>query len=760
MHEIDAPARLAEASAPVNGAAAYRMLLASTPDAVLVVDETGRCLDANAQALGLLGSSRDQLLQRPAAEIFESWPPRIDQTWVTGEVRREDDIRIPVHIASSLLPETADAGPRFVVFLRSLHEGSGAEAAWARLASIVTSSPAAIIGSDLDGVIVSWNPAAERLYGYTTAEAIGESIRMLVPPGGKDTISPALERVRRGESLRNVEVERMTRDGRRIVTSVSVSPVLDTSGRVVAVSSIAYDITALRDAEQALRLRNRAVSAAPNGVVITDTTLPYSRIVDVNPAFEAMTGYTREEVIGREFGFLRGPGTDPAPLQRLVEGISAGRDVTETLLNYRKDGTPYWVELRVAAVRDEAGVLTHFVGIQTDVTASRAAEEALARERDLLKAVMAHLPDPVYVKDTASRFIRLNQATAQTLGIADPEQAIGKSDADFFPESLAREYLADEQRLFATGEPMLNKPERQSVMGNQRWVLATKAPLRDAAGQIIGLVGSNRDITEQILLQEERDRLHAELEAEIQRAAKVQAQLLPQAAPDVPGYDFAGICLPARQVGGDFFDWVSTPDGRVRVSLGDVMGKGLPASLLTATARAALRSLAEAPLPGAIDTVNRVLYPDLVQSDSFITLFHASLDPATGRLTYVDAGHGMALIQRRDGEVEPLRQRGLPLGVQEETAYRAGVAMVQPGDTLVLYSDGLPDARPDLQLDPAGVAARLDGAHNAAAKLERLVALAAEAGARPDDLTLVVIRREEAMAALAAAPATPERSSR
>jgi PAS domain S-box-containing protein len=759
MHETGAPPRVAAESSPASGEIASRALLAYSPDAALVVDEAGRCRDANAQALALLGYAPDRLLQRPAAEIFESWPPRIDQSWVTGEVRREDGSFVPVHIASSLLPETDATGPRFVVFLRDLHEGTGAEAAWARLATIVTSSPAAIIGTDLDGIIVSWNAAAERLYGYSTAEAIGESIRMLVPPGARDDISPILERVSRGESLKNVDVERVTRDGRPIVASVSVSPVLDTGGRVVAVSSIASDITALRDAERALRLRDQAVAAAPNGVVITDTSLPYSRIVDVNPAFEAMTGYTREEMIGRDFAFLRGPDTDPAALQRLAEGIAAGRDVTETLLNYRKDGTPYWVELRVAAVRDEGGNLTHFVSIQTDVTARRDAEAALARERDLLNAVMEHLPDAVYVKDPASRFLRLNQATVQALGIADSAQAIGKTDADFFPGSLAQEYLSDERRLFATGEPMLNKPERQSVTGDQRWVLASKAPLRDADGRIIGLVGSNRDVSAQRRLQEERDRLHAELEAEIQRAAEVQAQLLPHAAPDVPGYAFAGLCLPARQVGGDFFDWVSSPDS-VRVSLGDVMGKGLPASLLTATVRAALRSVADLPLPAAIDTVNRALMPDLAQSDSFITLFHANLATRTGQLTYVDAGHGMAFLHHADGAIELPRRRGMPLGVLPDAAYQAGMVCLEPGDTLVLYSDGLPDARPDLRLDPAGVAAQIAGITGVQAMLDRLVALATEADRRPDDLTLVVVRREETMAALAATPATGETLSR
>ena len=142
--------------------------------------------------------------------------------------------------------------------------------------------------------------------------------------------------------------------------------------------------------------------------------------------------------------------------------------------------------------------------------------------------------------------------------------------------------------------------------------------------------------------------LHAELDAEFQRTAEIQAQLLPHAAPDLLGYEFAGICLPARQVGGDFFDWLAGNDA-IRVSLGDVMGKGMPASLLTATVRAALRVVAHLPVSAAVEAVNKALSPDLLRSDSFVTLFHAALEPESGQLTYVDAGHGMAFVQRQDG---------------------------------------------------------------------------------------------------------------
>jgi sigma-B regulation protein RsbU (phosphoserine phosphatase) len=113
-------------------------------------------------------------------------------------------------------------------------------------------------------------------------------------------------------------------------------------------------------------------------------------------------------------------------------------------------------------------------------------------------------------------------------------------------------------------------------------------------------------------------------------------------------------------------------------------------------------------------------------------------------LAFVDAGHGLAFVLRRDGQLEPLRRKGLPLGVDADPDYATGMTTLERGDTLVIYSDGLPDARPDLDLDAAGIAARIADRKTAQEKLDRLLALGTALPARPDDLTLVLVRRQDA----------------
>jgi PAS domain S-box-containing protein len=413
-------------------------------------------------------------------------------------------------------------------------------------------------------------------------------------------------------------------------------------------------------------------------------------------------------------------------------------------------GYPLLVDGRVVGVLElfaryplPAGILETLAAV-ADVLAQgierKRAEEAFGREYELIQTLLETLPDAVYVKDTASRFVRVNHATARELGVADPQDAIGKTDFDFFPAALAREFRADEQRLLEAGQSIVNKPESQTESSDGRWVLATKVPLKDGNGQVLGFVGINRDFTSEHRLQVEHDRLLGELENEFRHAAIVQTQLRPETSPNLPGYEFVGSCLPARHVGGDYFDWLDH-EGSVRLSVGDVMGKGLPAALLTASVRASLRAVTHLPVSAAVEAVNRALTPDLAKSDSFITLFHAALEPESGRLTYVDAGHGMAFIQRRDGGVTPLRQQSLPLGVLVDASYPADSATLEPGDTLVAYSDGLPDTRPDLRLDLDGVAHQLGGLQGTHAKRERLLDLVSGVETPPDDITLVLVHR-------------------
>lgn len=186
----------------------------------------------------------------------------------------------------------------------------------------------------------------------------------------------------------------------------------------------------------------------------------------------------------------------------------------------------------------------------------------------------------------------------------------------------------------------------------------------------------------------ERERLSQELRV----ARVIQQTLLPKEIPEIPGWRMAAHWQPARAVSGDFYDFISFPDGRLGIIVGDVTDKGVPAALVMATTRSILRAAAERLVaPGAVlARVNNALCPD-IPPNMFVTCLYVLLDPQTGHLQYANAGHNLPYQRAREGVVE-LRARGMPLGLMLEMEYEEKEALVAPGDQLILYSDGLIEA--------------------------------------------------------------------
>lgn len=239
--------------------------------------------------------------------------------------------------------------------------------------------------------------------------------------------------------------------------------------------------------------------------------------------------------------------------------------------------------------------------------------------------------------------------------------------------------------------------------------------------------------------------LTRQLEAELARAGAVQAELLPRQVPELPGFDLAARCIPAREVGGDFYDWQEPTAGVLSLTVGDVMGKGMPAALLMATVRETLRAVAlQNPPAAALELIRQTMAMDFERTSSFVTLFHARLTLASRRLSYIDAGHGHAFVLRDNGTAEELPRGGPPLGVSVDQEFQEGTVTLYPGDSLIIYSDGLVEARPQAPLDRRALADQLRGVTQPSAMVDRLVDLAAMPGPPPDDLTVVVLRCNQA----------------
>jgi PAS domain S-box-containing protein len=264
--------------------------------------------------------------------------------------------------------------------------------------------------------------------------------------------------------------------------------------------------------EEKLRLQTTALEATANGIMITDRE---GHILWVNPAFAALTGYTAEEVLGQNPRIFKSKHQSPDFYTGLWATIATGSVWHGELVNQRKDGSSYYEEMTITPVRDAAGNILNFIAIKQDITERKKTEQVLAQERDLLQALMDNQPDFIYFKDANSRYTRINRALTRHLGLQQPEEAIGKSDEDFFPLHEARQKLTDERRLISTGQPVVDVVERSATAKETKWLSSTKVPIYGDDSKIAGLVGISHDITERQKTEEELQRKSAFLEAQV-----------------------------------------------------------------------------------------------------------------------------------------------------------------------------------------------------------------------------------------------------
>jgi serine phosphatase RsbU (regulator of sigma subunit) len=189
-----------------------------------------------------------------------------------------------------------------------------------------------------------------------------------------------------------------------------------------------------------------------------------------------------------------------------------------------------------------------------------------------------------------------------------------------------------------------------------------------------------------------------EMQDEVRTAADVQRGLLPTMPPVVPGAVMGGLSVPAADVGGDYYDFVVAPSGELVLVIADVAGHSISAALLMAMARTVLRDRIAMGLAvhDVLEATNATMYADLSNACLFITMFCASYDAATGDLTFANAGHNPPLLRRAEGRMESLDADGLPIGVVGHVGFEAGRVRLDPGDLLMLYTDGVVEAGLDL----------------------------------------------------------------
>ena len=418
------------------------------------------------------------------------------------------------------------------------------------LAAIVQSSEDAIISEALDGTITSWNPAAERMFGYTEREALGRPMTIIGTPERLQEFAEIIEKVKKGQNVERYETTRRKKGGSMVDVLVTVSPVRDEDGRLIGLSAIDRDITAQKQASQYARSLIEA-SLDPLVTISAD-----GKITDVNEATITATGVPRNKLIGTDFANYF---TEPEEARQGYNRVFARGFVTDYPLTIRHvDGKVTDVLYNASVYKDVAGNVLGVFAAARDVTAQKQASQYA---RSLIEASL----DPLVTISPDGKITDVNEATSKATGISR-EALIGTDFANYFtePDKARAGYQEVLARGYVTDYPLTIRHKD----GRQTDVLYNASVYKDVAGQVLGVFAAARDITAQKQAsQYARSLIEASLDPLVTISADGKITDVNEATVKVTGMSRAGL------VGTDFANYFTEPE-KAREGYKQVLAKG------------------------------------------------------------------------------------------------------------------------------------------------------------------------------------------
>jgi PAS domain S-box-containing protein len=400
-------------------------------------------------------------------------------------------------------------------------------------------------------------------------------------------------------------------------------------------------------------------------------------------------------------------------------------------------------------------------------------QSELLRQKEYFEALVLNSPVAIAIMDLDEKVVSWNPAAERLFGYTQA-QAVGRPIDDLVagtPEMYAE--VLQYTRQVASDNRVATVTRRSRKDGRLVDVELLAVPV-NVGGDQVGTYAMYHDISELKRIEEEVRQLNKDLERRVEErteqleramakqqqeaqererieqelrvARMIQHTLLPKSLPELEGHEIAAYYQPAREVGGDFYDFLRLPDGRLGLFVGDVSGKGVPAAIVMAITRTLLRSAYHLGSPGEIlKQVNDSLLPD-IPPNMFVTCLVALLDSRTGRLQYANAGHDLPYVRHAAG-VGKLQATGMPLGLMPDMSYEQKEITLEPGESILLYSDGLVEAH-DPRREMFGfprmqghVSAHPEGATLIDSLLAELERFTGENWEQEDDITLLTLQR-------------------
>jgi PAS domain S-box-containing protein len=350
-----------------------------------------------------------------------------------------------------------------------------------------------------DGRNVFANPAATRITGYSTEELVAlapNELSQLIHPDDRAMLLERRQRRIDGETTpQHYEFRLIRKDGTTCWLE-TFNVLIEYRGKP-AVQMAYIDITERKHAETWLRLQERTLECISNGILIADANQEDMPIIYCNPTFERITGYSAAEVLGRNCRFLQGAETNPATVAQIRSALDDERHCHVVIKNYRKDGAPFWNELTITPLRDEQGRLTHFIGVQQDITERKRAEAALRQSEERYRSIFEHATIGIFQTTPQGQYLDVNPALAHILGYDNPRHLM-----ESITDIAAQLYVDPDYR--DTVVQMLYENQGSARLENHYYhrdghiIIADLHiwTVRDEQGNVCSLQGFIEDITE------------------------------------------------------------------------------------------------------------------------------------------------------------------------------------------------------------------------------------------------------------------------